>query len=219
MESKHLRFKHPFTCMVCGPTSSGKTYLVRKLLQYHEDVCHQLPSNRILWCYGQWQCLYKESLSNVAVKYMEGLPDADKLAELKPALVVIDDLMTELADDKRMTNLFTKGSHHMGISVIFIVQNLFYRAKEMRTISCNTNYFVLLKNPRDKLQIECLGRQMYPRNKGFFGECYQDATNSPFGYLIVDCRSDTPDNLRLRTNIFPCEDIKGRFRPIVYTPI
>jgi len=204
--------------MVCGPTSSGKTYLVRNLLKYHSDVCYKLPSNKVIWCYGQSQSLYNEAIPNVNVKYIEGLPNVDVLQEQKPALVIIDDLMTELADDKRMTNLFTKGSHHMGISVIFIVQNIFYRAKEMRTISSNTNYFLLLKNPRDKLQIECFGRQMYPRNKGFFGECYQDATSRPYGYLLVDCRSDTPDDLRLRTNILRCEDIKGRFSPIIYTP-
>lgn len=66
-----------------------------------------------------------------------------------------------------MTTLFTKGSHHMKLSVIFIVQNLFDNAKEMRTINVNTSYFVLLKNPRDKSQIEYLGKQMLPGKKGF----------------------------------------------------
>lgn len=218
MDEKHLKFKHPFTAMVAGPTGSGKTYLVRDILLNHSTVMHAMPKFKVLWAYGQWQSLYTEKVNGVSISYVEGLPEQSAIEECSPSLIVVDDLMTELANDKKMTNLFTKGSHHMNISVIFIVQNLFYNAKEMRTININTSYFVLLKNPRDKSQIEHLGKQMFPGTKGYLRDAYHDATSMPYGYLIVDCKSDTDDRLRLRTRILPTEHLKGMFRPIVYTP-
>lgn len=217
MDEKHLLFKHPFTAMVAGPSGSGKTFLVRDILKYHETVMFGMTKFKVLWAYGQWQSLYTKKVDGVSISYVEGLPDKQEIDEHQPSLIVIDDLMTELANDKKMTNLFTKGSHHMNISVIFIVQNLFYNAKEMRTININTSYFILLKNPRDKSQIEHLGKQMFPGTKGYLRDAYNDATSRPFGYLIVDCKSDTDDKVRLRTRILPSETIKGEFRPVVYT--
>ena len=105
----------------------------------------------------------------------------------------------------------------MNISVVFVVQNLFYNAKEMRTININTTYFILLKNPRDKSQIEHLGKQMFPGSKGFLRNVYNDATSTSYGYLLIDCKSDTDDRVRLRTRILKSEHVKGLFRPIVYT--
>ena len=43
----------------------------------------------------------------------------------KGNLIVIDDQMIEAGKDNRIVNLFTKGSHHRNLSVIYIVQNLF----------------------------------------------------------------------------------------------
>ena len=45
MALNHLKFRHPFTCMLSGPTSSGKTILIRSILrafklliEFKEDV-------------------------------------------------------------------------------------------------------------------------------------------------------------------------------------
>lgn len=62
---------------------------------------------------------------------------------------------------------------------------------------------VLFKNPRDKLQVVMLARQMYPGNSKFFMESFQDATTKPYGYLLVDLCATTPEAYRLRTGLFP----------------
>ena len=51
----------------------------------------------------------------------EGLPTSFDTS--KRNIVVLDDLMAET--DERVTNLFTKKSHHCNTSVIYLVQNLF----------------------------------------------------------------------------------------------
>ena len=56
-------------------------------------------------------------------------------------LVVIDYLMQELSNDQKITNLFTKGCHHRNLSVIFILQNIFHRGKELRDMRLNMPLF------------------------------------------------------------------------------
>ena len=94
--------------------------------------------------------------------------------------MVIDDQMENAGGDKRIVNLFTRGSHHRNLSVIYIVHNLFHQGKNSRSISLNSHYLVLFKNPRDKLQILTLAKQMYPGNTDFFIKRYEEAVRRPF---------------------------------------
>ena len=102
----------------------------------------------------------------------------------KRNLIAFDDQMVYASKDKRFVNLFTFGAHHRNPSVIYIVQNLFHQGKGSRSISLNSHYLVLFKNPRDKLQILTLAKQMYPGQTDFFLNQYEEAVKRPFGYLL-----------------------------------
>lgn len=186
---------HPSNCILAGPTGSGKTVFVKKLIDF--KMFEPMPTH-IVYCYGVYQPLFN-SMKNVT--FEEGLPS--NLGSLRNALIIIDDLMTELAGDTRLSNLFTKGSHHRNLSVIFITQNFFHQGKEMRNIHLNSHYIVLYKNPRDKSQVTHLARQMFPGKTKAFQEIYQDATAPAYGYLFIDLRPETDERLRMRTGIFP----------------
>ena len=58
-------------------------------------------------------------------------------------LIVIDDLMSEASNDKRICDLFTKGSQDHNLSVICLVQNLYYQGKESRIMNLNSLYLVI----------------------------------------------------------------------------
>ena len=58
--------------------------------------------------------------------------------------------MTRAGESKQILKLFTQHADHNNLTVIFIVQNVFYHGREMRTISINAHYLVLYKNPREK---------------------------------------------------------------------
>ena len=81
------------------------------------------------------------------------------------------------------------------------MQNLFHQDKGNRSISLNNHYLVLFKNPRDKLQILTLAKQMYPSKTAWFIKEYEEAVRRPYGYLFVDLRPTTPGRCRLRTNV------------------
>lgn len=209
------RMLMPFSCIVCGPSNSGKSYFIKMLLENCKDVMSLVPEN-IVWCYTCWQPLYDELLGRINIKFLQGIPDSLCDDELFPPsktnLLVIDDLMESASKNDEVEKAFTKYTHHRNLSVIYLVQNLFFQGKASRTINLNTNYMVLFKNPRDKLQISVLARQMYPGNSKYFLECFQDATSRPYGYLFVDLKAQTPEELRLRSGVFPQEI------PAVYVP-
>ena len=191
------RLQHPFTGIIAGPTGCGKSTLVKDIIQNKDMLIYPTPTH-IVWFYGEWQPMY-DTISGV--EFIEGLPKLKYLDSKQPTLVIIDDLMSET--DKSVTTLFTKGSHHHNLSVLYLVQNLFDKNKHSRTISLNAHYLVLFKNPRDASQITHLAKQMYPGHVKFMQEAFTDATIEAYGYLLIDLKQDTPEHLRLRTKILP----------------
>ena len=194
-----VRWTHPFTCVIAGPTGCGKTEFVKQIIQHVEDMVTPVPT-KIIWSYGEWQPTYQSLLDKV--HFVQGLPDLPQYSQ-EPLLVVIDDQMH--AVDQRISSLFTKGSHHRNLSVIYIVQNLFDQHKEHRTISLNAHYLVIFKNPRDGSQIVHLAKQMYPGKTNYVRQAFALATQEPHGYLLIDLKQTTPEGMRLRSHIFPGE--------------
>jgi len=46
-----VRFAHPFTCVASGPTGSGKTEFVAKLIENISKMMVPAPE-KVVWCYG-----------------------------------------------------------------------------------------------------------------------------------------------------------------------
>ena len=207
-----VRFKTPANFYICGQSQSGKSYLVRSMLRNLEELFFPVPS-KVIYCYGEFQKEFdelSEALPNIQL--VQGFPNDlyDMTEAHDNSLVILDDLMSQCSNDQRVADLFTRGSHHRGISVLFLTQNLFPPGKLSRTISLNSHYMLIFRNPRDSLGIATLARQMYPKNVGYLLESFNDATKRPYGYLLLDLHQLTPEDIRLRTNILPNE------RQIVY---
>ena len=139
--------------------------------------------------------------------FNEGLQNLDNLDSSKYILIILDDLMQDCGRDVGVLDIFTTNSHHKNISVIYVTQNIFCNSKNSRTISLNCQYMILTNNPRDRLQIKILGKQMFPGETGYFSESYNDAvTSKKFGYLTIDMTQETDDENRVQTGIFDNEE-------------
>lgn len=195
-----IRFQHPFSAIVAGSSGTGKTVLTRSLLSDFKQTTNIRKDRlKVLWCHGQAQDLHQEAVPGIDITYANEF--VYEFGDERPDVVVYDDLMSEIAGNKALTDVFTKKRHHEGVSVIFIVQNLFFQTKEMRTISLNCMYFILMKNPRDRLQVMNLGRQIFPHSMDYFMKTVDDAFRDPFSHLIVDMTSACDDSIRLRQRV------------------
>ena len=198
-----VRFKVPANFYISGQSQSGKSYLVRRLLRHLKELFYPVPT-KVIYRYGEYQ---KEFDELHGVDFIEGFPtDLTQLTQgHEQTLLILDDLMGECSGDQRVSDLFTRGSHHKGVSVLYLTQNLFPPGKLSRTISLNSHYFIVFKNPRDSLGIATLAKQMFPRRSQYLMESFHDATKKPYSYLLIDCHPQTQEELRLRTNILPGE--------------
>lgn len=200
------RWIHPFTAIISGPSGCGKSTFVKRFLAYADSMC-TVRFARILLYYGEWQEAYRELGANI--EFHEGLPQSSDFSHdpQNAKLVIVDDLMRETAaggsGGAAIVDLFTKGAHHKNLSVMFLTQNLFQQGPGQRSLSLNASYIVAFKNPRDRSQIYHLARQVYPEEPRVVQEAFFDSTSRPHGFLLLDLKQSTPENCRLRTDIFP----------------
>lgn len=204
------RLRFPCSIIVTGVSGCGKTWWIKKLLE-NQQVMFESPVDSCLLCYGVYQPLYDEMAQNISnLSLVEGcnqraIKQHGMLDATKKTILIIDDLHAEMADDQLLGNLFCKFSHHMNTTVIFLTQNLFRKGKQMRDVISNCHYLVFMAQPRDKTAIMSVARQMFPKQTNYFMQAYNDATSQPRGYLLIDARPETPEDLRLRSGLFPSE--------------
>ena len=200
-------FTHPTTIVLAGPRQCGKTHFLVRAIR---EQCFKPEPQRVVWVYGEMQSAYGELARDtpVTIEFTKGFTN-ELYETFDPRvcnLLILDDQMENKAVHKRgdnaVTKFFTQGSHHRNITIVYIVQNLFNQDASMRTISLNTHYMVLFKNPRDATQIRTLSQQMYPDNSRMLIDAYRDATSQPYGYLLLNLRPDACDALRILTNVF-----------------
>ena len=67
---------------------------------------------------------------------------------------------------------------------------------------------IIFKSPMSQDQISSLGTFMFPAKLQEFLKLYRQATYRPHGYLIVDAKTNTPEQDRFVTNIFEEETNK-----------
>jgi ABC-type iron transport system FetAB ATPase subunit len=140
-----LKFKHPFTCIISGPTGSGKSFYIPLLqnlntLSTEPDFC-----GGIVRCYSEKTAVPTKELDKLKkeITYCHGMPTRFGHAQGLPSLIILDDLLNE-AYSREVCVLFTKGSHRRNLSVILITQNLI-QGRHCRDISRNAKYLDLLK--------------------------------------------------------------------------
>ena len=111
-------------------------------------------------------CVHRNLVAMPHIEFVKGIPTALEQGSYvdvnKRNLIVFEDQMIDASKDKRIVNLFNRGSHHRNLRVIYNVQNLFHQGKGSRSISLNSHYLALFKNPRDNLQILTLASKCIP---------------------------------------------------------
>ena len=212
-----LRLRTPFNMMISGPSQSGKTTFLYQLLKASRELFME-PPERIVLFYAINQPIYERmkhegvihelyDIAKVKLNFDDVKNKMSSYSRGAGSVIIFDDVMSFMNDIPRFDSFFTVLGHHIKCSLIFIVQNFYYKNPVFRTISINFKLLVLKKNPRDSSQIGPIAYQVCPGDTGFVKFAYHDATKNPYGYLVIDCSNDIDDNLRLRSNIFIDNDV------------
>ena len=188
-----MRLQAPFTAVLAGPTGSGKTQLLIKLIQKSQLISNP-PPEEIIYCYGAYQKDFKR-IENLVSLREGGISVSEIPDDGRHRWLILDDLMSEMGNSSDTSDLYTKHSHHRNISVFFVMQNLFNKGS--RTISINTYYFFIFKNPRDKTSIANYAKQMYPGNASYLTDVFAHATKEPYTHLMIDVKQATDERCRL----------------------
>ena len=133
-----FNFFHHFACLIAGPSQSGKTTLIEKII--YETSLIKPNIEKLLYCYSTWQPGYTEVINkckelNKEIEFLKGLPEIEKFTNNKNYLLILDDLMTECGNDRNILNIFTRDSHHLNISVFLqLVQQPSRQQKRARQL-------------------------------------------------------------------------------------
>lgn len=200
---RHLA--HPFTMVIYGPTGSGKTRWVRRLIENSETVCEP-PPRRIIYIYSIWQPIFAD-FRRMGVELVKGLSEGlmDQFDGSVPVWIILDDVMNEAMESDEVSKMFTQGSHHLNLSIIFIVQNLFMRSKRSdraQSIYKNVHYGVYFNNPRDKTIMVNFAKQFAPKKSDALLKTFNWITQTPYNPMVIDFKQDTPEEVRIMSNVF-----------------
>ena len=131
---KTCLFETPITILVAGSSKVGKTYWVVKLVEQAGYIfCHK--PKRIIWSYGKG-CYQKEIAERLTkqyknkIKFREGFPQEEiengtLFKKNDNGILILDDLLMEVSNNKIFAKIFLQFSHHQKFSVIFLTQSLY----------------------------------------------------------------------------------------------
>ena len=200
-------FRTPSSIVVAGSSGCGKTHFVSRLLEDPGHYFQQGPPRALHYCYGAWQPGF-EPLKKRGIHFHEGLSqttDSETWYPPEGGVLILDDLMDEGGNDKRVLDLFTKHSHHRHITVLYLCQELLPLGKYAKAILRNAHYAVAFKNPRDQLGICHLMMQAFRSHWCDTLRVYEDVTQRPYGYLMLDLHPASDDRYRLFTDLLKNE--------------
>lgn len=228
INDESLKFKTPCTMCISGPSMSGKSEFIVRLITFREKL-FDTSFDCIIYCEPEELALRHnpifEKIKNVFpnVQLIVGLPDVAKLhlnLDNRPKLLIIDDLMESFLQSDAMVKLLSIDVHHYNISTLYTLQNYFAPSRFGKTLSRNVNYRCLFYNRLDLTEVRTISIQISQRPR-FLLDCFEflkkEFQKEP-PYLVIDGHVKSPLNeLMVRSQIFPLPN--GEMKPIFFFPL
>lgn len=90
---------------------------------------------------------WHDSLQNIAVSYLQGLPTDQFLATIPPnSIIILDDISEDAIESATIARAFKVQSRHQKFSIALITQSIFEKGKWAKCIRLNTEVFILFNN-------------------------------------------------------------------------
>lgn len=203
-----MKFEDYSNIIVSGCSNSGKSTWVHRLIKHAKDMFITPPS-KVIYAYKHWQPLYDDLKRHVrGLEFTDKLPSEDELKKMvkthKHTILVADDMMNEINADNYGSELFTRLSHHLGLSTILLLQNATLHGKGASDIAKNCHYNILMRSARDRNFIKTLGICLNDYRN--LMHAYNDITKKPWSYLVVNTHPRSNPENRYYSQIFPDDE-------------
>lgn len=202
-------FKTPAQIIIAGPTKTGKSTLVTKILQ-NKDTMFDRQFDEITYYAQNGNAVNDIREMLPFVNFREGQPDWNALRQANSRihrLIILDDMQSIIngGSYKDIEQLFTVNSHHNNISIIFIVHDNYQ--KRMITLRRNADYLIFTTGGNVIQQIKTSATQLFNSSRAGMNavkEAIDDITSrTPYGYIVMIANNTVDGWRRITTNIFP----------------
>ncbi len=213
----------PARIELLGPSQGGKSTLLLKLVG-DPSVWDRQP-RRVIYCAPNLanRDEYIAQLRKVCENNGQELQCVEKIplheemlafAGGAPLMFIADDLLALEEGGSRMCSLMLMDSHHCNISVLYTVQNPFYKSPhlDLVTLSRNLSGRLVLYQQADLLQYKLISSRLFPERKNFLLDCLGDAKtlyNMNYVYADLHCFSRLPRRYMCFTAMFRDERVDG----------
>ena len=194
---KHHILPNSMICCI-GGTGSGKTnsiidYLARKNDAFYEIIIF----NPVSTAEPMYEFLHEQMPEVRLISDINELPSLSEFEDEKQneKLLIVDDIINlPKKDFKKINEYFTGGRKH-GFTVIALIQNY---TSAPKIITRNCQYFWVFKlNDNTTIQNIIRNHNIHSIDKDAFRSYYDDATNEPLSFFMVDLKSkDKKHHLR-----------------------
>jgi len=223
-----LKFRTPSAMCISGPSMSGKSEFIVNLIKFRH-LLFDVEFDQIIYCEPESLVLrhnpifekIKAAFQNAQL--VIGLPNISKMnlnLDVRPKLLVIDDLMGPFLSSEAMVELLSVECHHFNITTIFTLQNFFAPSKFGKTIFRNITYKCIFYNRLDLTEIRTISIQICHQPR-FLLESFEFLRREfpdEVGYLIVDGHINSPlKEMFVRSQIFP-KGSDNEIKPIFFFP-
>ena len=215
-----IRFRQPSNILISGPSQSGKSNFIYKLLLYKNQLINPIPKTIIYVYSGQHPLVAKLIQQGVVNKVLKNLPENYETLENlisshkeHGSILVIDDALYHLRP--YLPQVFEVLSHQQNCTVIFVTQNIFVDSPIYRRVSENCHYNVIMKHARNSMKVRNFAMQIDNCNSKYIMDAYKDAVRLKkplnenerpiYGYLVLDMYPFSTEITRVRSSIFPDE--------------
>jgi len=105
--SDDLKFNHPFTCIISGPSGTGNSSFCVRFLQKLDALSTERDLNiGMIWCYSEKTAVPSPTdMPKRNVHYNEGVPKDFENTRGTPCIVTLDDLLNDVYSNKCVTCL------------------------------------------------------------------------------------------------------------------
>ena len=191
-------FCEPARIIFAGCSSSGKTFLLTRLVQKYKDKFDTIISIGVTL----------PSIDGVRIVRDDGYDpfSEDSLVHSSMhSLIVFDDIMMEQNHMRNCSKLFVQGRHGYGetkaFSTIVLLQNLYCKNSNMRNLAINSTHVFLFRN-RDLRQIQIFGQSfLMKKDLNSFMTLYNTVLAERFSYLVIDFTKNNTNVLCLRGQV------------------